>query len=229
MDIQLFYREYGSGEPMILLHGNGSSGAYFKHQIPAFSEQYRMILPDTRGHGNSPRGTAEFTIRQFAEDLNTFLIRLGLEKIILLGFSDGANIAMQFAVRYQEKLRLLILDGGNLDPTGVKRRHQAPIEAEYSAMQLIAEPTEEERKRIGLLELQVHDPNISPAELKTVTVPTLVMAGTEDIIKTSHTKRIASLLPNAELTILNGGHCVAREEPTAFNTAVQQFLDRHKA
>ena len=65
MSISLFYIEQGSGEPLILLHGNGENGAYFSNQISFFSKRYRVIVPDTRGHGQSPRGTAPFTLAQF--------------------------------------------------------------------------------------------------------------------------------------------------------------------
>lgn len=73
MDIALFYQEKGSGEPLILLHGNGESGAYFTHQMDYFQRKYRVIAPDTRGHGKSPRGNALFTIAQFACDLYNFM------------------------------------------------------------------------------------------------------------------------------------------------------------
>ena len=73
MDIQLHYEEYGQGEVLLLLHGNGESGEYFRNQIPYFSKKYRVIAVDTRGHGKSPRGTEPFTIRQFADDLKGFM------------------------------------------------------------------------------------------------------------------------------------------------------------
>lgn len=62
MEIKLHYQEKGEGEPMILLHGNGEDGSYFAHQMDYFSRNYRVIVVDTRGHGQSPRGTAPFTI-----------------------------------------------------------------------------------------------------------------------------------------------------------------------
>ena len=69
MDITLHYQEKGTGTPFILLHGNGENCTYFKNQIEYFSDRYRMIALDTRGHGKSPRGTAPFTIEQFSCDL----------------------------------------------------------------------------------------------------------------------------------------------------------------
>ena len=96
---------------MVLLHGNGEDGGYFRHQIEYFSRRYRVIAVDTRGHGKSPRGIAPFTMDQFAADLKGLLDELGIEAPILLGFSDGANIAMKFALRYPGRLKALIQIG----------------------------------------------------------------------------------------------------------------------
>ena len=112
MDIELYYREAGSGEPLIMLHGNGESGEYFINQIEHFQSRYRVIAPDTRGHGRSPRGEAPFTIAQFANDLYDFMQRLGIARAAILGFSDGANIAMKFAMQHPEMVKALILNGG---------------------------------------------------------------------------------------------------------------------
>ena len=71
--IHLYYTEKGQGKPLILLHGNGEDGSYFESQMDYFSKTRRVITVDTRGHGRSPRGTAPFTIRQFAEDLRGFM------------------------------------------------------------------------------------------------------------------------------------------------------------
>lgn len=121
MNIDLYYREKGKGEVLVLLHGNSDSSKYFVNQIEFFKDNYRVIALDTRGHGNSPRGDMAFTISQFADDLNNFLNKLNIDKINLLGFSDGANIAMKFALKYPEKLNALILDGGNLNKDGVSK------------------------------------------------------------------------------------------------------------
>ena len=80
MDIELHYIEEGEGFPLVLLHGNGEDHSYFEHQIGPFSRHYRVIAPDTRGHGGSPRGEAPFTLDQFAEDLKEFLDGLGISK-----------------------------------------------------------------------------------------------------------------------------------------------------
>lgn len=113
MDISLYYEEKGTGTPLILLHGNGENGDYFRHQTEYFSKSYRVIAVDTRGHGKSPRGDAPFTLEQFAEDLKEFCAKLEIPKAVILGFSDGANIAMKFTLKYPEKVRALILNGAS--------------------------------------------------------------------------------------------------------------------
>src|SRR5699024_3144062 len=76
-DIQLYSIERGTGEPLILLHGNGEESRYFARQIRHFAKTRKVIAIDTRGHGQSPRGNAPFTIRQFAEDLHDFMEEKG--------------------------------------------------------------------------------------------------------------------------------------------------------
>ena len=115
-DIQLHYREKGSGLPLILLHGNGENGNYFEHQIAYFSRNYRVIAVDTRGQWESPRGTAPFTNQPVCGGSERVSGGAEDRKGVLLGFSDGANIAMRFAMKHQEKLLALILDGAIWTP-----------------------------------------------------------------------------------------------------------------
>ncbi len=224
MDIQLYYQEKGEGTPMILLHGNDENSDYFEHQIAYFSQHYRVIAIDTRGHGRSPRGTAPFTIAQFADDLDAFMTLHGIERAILLGFSDGANIAMKFALKYQEKVLALILDGGNLDASGVERKAQSQIEWEYRIAKVFAPISKRARHKYEMNGLMVNDPNIVPSELHAIHVPTLVIAGTRDVILEAHTRLIAENIRTAELALVEGDHFVAAKEPKAFNEAVHHFL-----
>ena len=224
MNIELYYQEMGKGKPLILLHGNGEDGTYFKHQIDYFSDRYKVIAIDTRGHGKSPRGTAPFTIKQFAKDLNNFMIGQGIDNTVLLGFSDGANIAMEFAMKYPAKVKALILNGGNLSPKGVKRTVQVPIEIGYKIAKCFAAKSKDANKNAEMLGLMVNEPNINPSELSQITVPTLVICGTRDMIKESHTKEIAKNIPNARLSIIKGDHFIANKEYEAFNKKVEEFL-----
>ena len=224
MDIRHYYREQGAGFPLILLHGNGEDGSYFEHQMAPLAAHFRVIAVDTRGHGQTPRGDAPFSIRQFAEDLLAFMDRLGIEKAHLLGFSDGGNIAMVFALAHPERVEKLILDGANLDASGVKRSVQLPIEIGYRIAKLFAKKSPEARKNAEMLGLMVNDPNVRPEELARIQRPTLVVAGDRDMIREQHTRLIAQSIPGAELVLLPGDHFVANKNPGAFNEAVLRFL-----
>lgn len=224
MDISLFYQENGSGEPLFLLHGNGQDRTYFNSQIEFFSDKYRVIAVDTRGHGRSPRGTAPFTIEQFAEDLNELMTELEIPEAVVLGFSDGANIAMKFALKYPDKVKALILNGDNLDTGGIKSHVQIPIEAGYKTTKLFAKKSEEAKRNMELLGLMVNEPNIKIGELHSIPVPTLVIAGSKDIVKRTHTESIAENIPDARLSFIQGNHFIANKEPDKFNREVESFL-----
>lgn len=225
MDVQLYYRERGRGETLILLHGNGEDGSYFSHQIEFFSHRYRVIAVDTRGHGNSPRGTAPFTMEQFAEDVASFMEEHGIADATVLGFSDGANIAMKLALQHPKKVNALILNGGNLHPKGVKRTVQIPIEIGYRIAKIFAKRSAEAKKNEEMLGLMVKEPMIDPKELGAIKVPVLVLCGTRDMIKRSHSETIAKSVEGARLSFIKGNHFIANQEPTAFNVAVDRFLE----
>lgn len=224
MDIKLYYQEKGTGEPLILLHGNGEDSSYFKNQIDYFQNTYRVIAIDTRGHGRSPRGDAPFTIEQFACDLYDFMQEHRISNAIILGFSDGANIAMRFAIKYPDMVKGLILNGGNLDPSGVKRTTQIPIEIGYKIASLFARRSADAARNAEMLGLMVNEPNIKPSELSLITMPVLVVCGTNDMIRKSHTKKIAENIPHAKSAVVRGNHFIANKNPEEFNRVVAAFL-----
>lgn len=224
MDIELHCEETGDGEPLVLLHGNGEDGTYFAHQIAHFSQRFRVLALDTRGHGKSPRGEAPFTIRQFARDLLAFLDARGIERAHLLGFSDGGNIALVFALAHPERVGKLVLNGANLNARGVKRSVQVPIELGYRMARLFAGLSAKARANAEMLGLMVNDPNVAPEELAALTAPTLVIAGENDMIRENHTRLIAERIPNARLAFVPGDHFVAAKNPAAFNREVERFL-----
>lgn len=225
MDIKQFYVERGHGVPLILLHGNGESCEYFSRQIDVFSSRYHVFALDTRGHGKTPRGERPFTIRQFAEDLLEFMDGQQIDKAHLLGFSDGGNIAMVFAIRHPERVNRLILNGANLNAGGVKRTVQIPIELGYRVARSFSKKSGGAKRNAEMLGLMVNDPNVSPRELSKITAKTLVIAGTRDMIKEEHTRLIAESIPEAELVFLPGDHFIAGKRPEEFNRNVLKFLE----
>ncbi|MDD6880773.1 MAG: alpha/beta hydrolase [Firmicutes bacterium] len=224
MDIKLHFQEKGSGEAFIFLHGNGSDSCYFKNQIEYFSRNYHVLALDTRGHGMSPRGSAPFTIQQFSWDLYDFMKTHQISKAVILGFSDGANIAIEFAIKHPHMVKALILNGGNLNTKGIKQTIQIPIEIGYKITKCFAAKSPHAKKNTEMLGLMVNDPNIELDQLSQITAPTLVICGTRDMIKESHTKEIANNIPGAKLVIIKGDHFIANKRPAEFNYEVDAFL-----
>lgn len=222
MDIQLHYTKTGSGFPLLLLHGNGEDSTYFEHQIPAFSRRSTVYAIDTRGHGKSPMGSAPFTLSQFADDLRDFMDEQGLEQADILGFSDGGNIALIFALRYPERVRRLVLNAANMHPTGIKSRYLAEMRRERESVDT---STPKGRYQAQLLDLMLLEPNLTSKELRTIACPTLVIAGRYDVIVENHTRLMALAIPNASLAIIPGEHDCAFRNPTAFNEAVERFFE----
>ena len=224
MDIDHFFIEKGQGEALILLHGNGENCDYFQGQTDEFARYFHVYAIDTRGHGKTPRGNAPFSIRQFADDLLDFMDAHQIGKAHLLGFSDGGNIAMIFAMKYPDRVNRLILNGANLDAKGVKPSVQIPIEIGYRIAKIFARISQTAKLNAEMLGLMVNDPNVSPEELVKIQAKTLVIAGTKDMIKDEHTRLIAQSIPEAQLVILEGNHFIANKCPQAFNDAALKFL-----
>lgn len=224
MDIDHFFIEKGQGEALILLHGNGENCDYFQGQTDEFARFFHVYAIDTRGHGKTPRGNAPFTIRQFADDLLDFMDAHQIGKAHLLGFSDGGNIAMIFAMKHPDRVNRLILNGANLDAKGVKPSVQISIEIGYKIAKIFARISQAAKLNAEMLGLMVNDPNVLPEELVNIHAKTLVIAGTKDMIKDEHTRLIAQSIPDAQLVILEGNHFIANKCPQAFNDAVLKFL-----
>lgn len=225
MNFSLNFTEKGYGAPLILLHGNGESSGYFVNQIDRFANEYRVIAVDTRGHGASPRGNKPFTLETFADDLKNLLDSLNIEKANILGFSDGGNIAVIFALKYPERVAGLVLNGANLFPSGLKSSFLIPVKVLFAVFSLLSHFSRRAKRRSELLYLMAKQPNIQPERLSSIKCPVLVIAGTQDVIKEKHTKLIAASLPDSSLCFLKGGHSIAKTNSVEFNSAVEKFLN----
>ncbi|MCL2694804.1 MAG: alpha/beta hydrolase [Clostridiales bacterium] len=187
-NISLYYKKQGAGAPMILLHGNGETHAIFDVLAEKLSERYCVYALDSRGHGQSANAPLDYG--QMAEDVAAFIKELGLEKPILYGFSDGGILGLLIAMKYPALLSQLIISGANLNPKGVKGRWRLLIKVLHA---ITKDPK---------LQLMLTQPHIAPTDLAQIQTPTLVLAGSRDVIYTAHTKEIAAHIPNAVLRIL---------------------------
>lgn len=225
----IFYSEYFPADPqaptLILLHGNGEDHTYFVKQIPAFSPHFRLVLMDTRGQGQSTGGDGELNFSVFAADLLALMDHLQIAKAHLLGFSDGGNLALTFALAHPERVQSLILNGANLEPGGVKLSTQLPIVLGYGCCRLLSPFSHKARQNGALLGLMVNHPHIPSQALAALTMPALVIVGERDMIRDRHSQIIARSLPNAQFVRIPGGdHFCAAKCPEVFNHAVLSFL-----
>src|SRR5512138_1536772 len=106
--LKIYYEGFGSGEPLILIHGGMAIGKSFAPEIPAFSKQFRVIVPDSRGHGKTDNPGAEFNYRLMADDTASFIKALGLNRPLLCGWSDGGQIALELGMHYPELIRCMV-------------------------------------------------------------------------------------------------------------------------
>ena len=227
MDVKLNYIEKGSGKPLIMIHGNEDTCEYFTAQLEYFAEKgYRCIAPDSRAHGKTPRGSAPLTIRQMTDDIIGFMDELGIDKADFIGFSDGGNIMLIMAMKYPERIGRMIVDGANLTLDGAAPWAIEFVQNEYNQAAAMADSDPAAKLKMEIIGLMVNDPNIEADDLTSINVPTLVMAGTEDLILKEHTELIASKIPGAELAFVEGDHFCAKGNPDAFNEVVGEFLMR---
>ena len=224
MDVQLAWEEYGSGHPLLLLHGNNENSKYFDKQIAYFATHFHVFAVDTRGHGRSARGVAPFTLAQFAEDLGRFMDDQRIAQAHILGYSDGGNIALLFALRYPKRVTRLVLNGANLYPRGMLFPLWLATVTQYGGSCLLSALSAKANGKREMLALMATQPHISPASLSKMSLPTLVIVGTHDLIRRRHTLRIAKCIPNAQLCLLPGGHTIAQEQSPFFNREVLAFL-----
>lgn len=226
MDIELFYEEMGSGEPLILLHGNGEDHTIFDNVAKHFAKQYHVIAIDTRGHGKSPLGDEPFSLYQFAEDLNEFMNEQKIEKANILGFSDGGNIALIFASEYPEKVIKLIANGANTKPSGIKPLVHLAMLFRYMLYSVAAAFSGKFELKKALYYIMLHEPHITKEELEQITAPTLVLVGTEDLIRESESKYIKKSIRNSEIVFVLGNHFIVKNNTKDYIFAVEKFLDK---
>lgn len=222
----LYYEIYGEGESLILLHGNSGSIKEFYQQIPTLSQQYKVIAIDTRGQGKSTdTSKSDFTYKIFADDVKALVDELGLKKVNIVGWSDGGNTGLEFALKYPDHLNKLVTIGANTFPEGVDERLFNNMKTQLQVLQ--AENNPERLNEMRLVKIMLKEPNISNGSLHKIQNPVLVIAGENDVIKKEHTEMMAKQIPNAELKIYkNATHFIPFENPEELNKDILEFLKK---
>jgi pimeloyl-ACP methyl ester carboxylesterase len=227
--IRLYYEIYGRGEPLLLLHGNNESIVSFDKQIPELSKKYMVIAVDSRGQGNSTADSTKLTYELFADDINKLLDFLHIKNTDILGWSDGGNIALILAMKHPDKVKKIAAMAAVLynDSTSVLSKINVLIRKQIFEME--QEGVDSFDMNYRLKKLLLTEPNIHPDSLKQISVPVLIMAGENDIVKQGHTNLIAEKIPKATLKIFKGtGHKAPVDSPTEFNKTVLDFFNKKR-
>lgn len=211
----LYYEISGHGTPILFLHGNSQSHHIFHSYARKLQDSYQVILMDSRGHGLSHLkeswASHLFTIQDMAHDAAALLDGLHISKAILFGFSDGANIALEFASLYPERTLAVISASGNALPHGL--RLPIRLGARFTGQLfgtlkkfLPGGPLRQYlANRQQLNSLLTDSPYLTAKRLHQITAPVLLIAGTRDLIKTSHTNWMAAQIPHCQLYLVEGG------------------------
>lgn len=225
-DARIAYYDAGRGKPLVLLHGNGENSSYWKAQIPEFSRFFRVIAVDSRGHGASEPGTRGLSFELMAQDLKTLLDLLGIEKAYILGFSDGGNLAIKFAMMFPTYVDKLILNGANVEMfAGMKAHFQLPVCAAYGALRVLGKISHRAARKRDVFGLMVYPYGVKMEDLEQLTMPTLIIVGEHDIVRDSQTREMAAHIPHCRVeTFRDGDHFVAAKQPSRFNRTVVEFL-----
>ena len=232
-DIQMYYAVFGSGEPLLLLHGGLGNSDYWGNQVPAFAKHYRVIVADSRGHGRSTRSAQPYSYQLMASDVLALMDHLKIDKASIVGWSDGGIIGLDLAMNHPERLTKLFAFGANynvgglrddidtnktfntyIEKAGLDYRHLSKTPDQYDAFV---------EQISGMWNSQ---PDYTPAQLGKISVPTMIADGAHDEgIRQEHTKEMARLIPGATLLILpDVSHFAMWQNPAEFNQAVLDFL-----
>ncbi len=249
----------GAGELLVFMHGVGGNRTNWRDQLPVFGAHFTAAAWDARGYGDSEDYDGPLNFKDFADDLVRVLDHFGATRAHIAGLSMGGRIAMDFAVRYPDRVRTLTLVDTHPGFSGLSeedknefvRLRKEPLEAGKEPRD-IAEPiartlvgpnaSEQALRRLvdSMAALHKHS-YIKAVEatirterqqgLEGIAVPTHVIVGAEDRLTPPEVARdIAATIPNARLTIIDdAGHLPNIERPEAFDKAALEFLLEHKA
>ena len=232
-DIQMYYAVYGEGEPVLLIHGGLGNADAWGFQVPALAESHKVIVADSRGHGRSTRSDKPFGYQLMADDYLALLDHLDIDKVALVGWSDGGIIGLDLAIRHPERLSRLFAFAANYTPAGVKpsvaddptfNAYIARAGEDYA--RLSPTPDEYDAFVEQISQMWATEPNYTKAQLQAITVPTVIFDGEHDeAIEPAHTAEMAQLIPGARLVIMkDASHFAMWQQPEQFNATVLDFL-----
>jgi 3-oxoadipate enol-lactonase len=252
-NIEIYYEMAGEGTPLLLIHGLGSCSQDWQLQVPLFSQHYRTITPDLRGHGQSDKPLQRYNVDMVTSDIIGLVKSLGCFPAHVVGLSLGGIIAFQLAIDEPELVRSLVVVNSYPDAVLRTLRHklwywQRSLIARMLGMKRLAQirgrilfPKPEQQllreaavERIGSNDKKAYMNAIRSIigwsamdKLHTITCPTLVISGDGDYIPVSLKKEYVAKLPHAELVVIDDSlHATPIDQPEQFNKVLLEFLAR---
>jgi pimeloyl-ACP methyl ester carboxylesterase len=232
---RIWFAAYGSGVPVILLHGGLGHAGNWAYQVPALVEHgYQAVVIDSRGHGRSTRDAQPFSYELMASDTLAVMDTLKIEKAGFIGWSDGACIALILADTFPARAAGVFFFACNMDPSGTKEFEFTPIiercinrhMKDYAALSSTPDQFNQFSDAVGLM--QKTQPNYSAEDLARIRVPVVIVQSEHDeFIKREHAEYLVSSIPNAELIELSGvSHFAPLQRPGQFNEAMLSYLNK---
>jgi pimeloyl-ACP methyl ester carboxylesterase len=232
----IHYVSYGQGDPVLLLHGGLSNKLSWFSQIPwLVAAGRRVVLIDTRGHGDSTPGNSKLSYQVFAEDTLQVLDRLGIQRTDIVGWSDGGIIALLLGLKAPQRVGRIVAISANFQPSGL-----IPESNRVQDQSLNITPNKitgwlrswwsGAGERHAALEAEIKElwrtaPQLDPFDLHVITAPTLVIVGENDIIELSHSSELAERLANGKLEIVPGAsHAAPVTHARQINQLIASFL-----
>lgn len=227
----MYCETYGTGAPLLLIHGNGASINAFVKQIPFFSKKYKVIVADSRAHGKSIDHSDSLSYEMMADDYAALLSAMQIDSAYVVGWSDGGINGLLLALRHPEKVKKLAITGANLQPDSTAVSPDI-LKRTTKTYNMFVNLFKEERSKTPLdsmvykyIRLLKEQPHISFNDLHKISIPTLVICGDHDVIRPGHTLAIYENIPNAYLWILpNSGHSTLVRYTEEFNHKVNDFF-----
>jgi pimeloyl-ACP methyl ester carboxylesterase len=229
--IHLWYAEFGTGKPVIFLHGGLANANYWGHQVRALESHYRVIVLDSRGHGRSTRTNTPLSYTLMAADVLALMDYLQVRNAALVGWSDGAIVGLEIVLRHPERVTKLFAFGANSNPGALiltphpsDRAFFEEAMRQYRALS----PTPQGFKSLLMDDekMSSREPHFTALQLRTIKVPTWIVAGDHDqSIERSDTDFMAAQIPGAYELILPGvGHDAPLQDPAFFSAALLHFM-----
>ena len=231
---RLYYAITGAGSPVLLLHGSLGSSDDWGYQVGALARHHMVIVMDSRGQGRSTHDARPFSYDLMADDVVALLDALKISKVDVVGWSDGANIGLDLAMRHPARIGKLFAFGANASVSGLKGDpEKQPIFPQVMARmasdyaRLSPTPKAFDALAAQMSTMWATQPNWTDTQLKSIKSPVWIVDGDHDeFIKREHTEHLAATIPGAGLLILpNVSHFAPLQAPALFNAAVLQFLD----